>query len=137
MVVVKRKQAIQITAKKGFLNNMSIFTDKKSNLEAKGFVVQDDNTVLGLNGQPEAGMDAYGQLWFKDETIEAICNTVEEAAPVVEPEVTLASIDPVETELVRARNENGHFIKDDPETEVNEAWTTKIIKKIRPKKKKK
>ena len=137
MVVVKRKQAIQITAKKGFLNNMSIFTDKKSNLEAKGFVVQDDNTVLGLNGQPEAGMDAYGQLWFKDETIEAICNTVEEAEPVVEPEVTLASIDPVETELVRARNESGHFIKDDPETEVNEAWTTKIIKKIRPKKKKK
>ena len=116
---------------------MSIFTDKKSNLEAKGFVVQDDNTVLGLNGQPEAGMDAYGQLWFKDETIEAICNTVEEAAPVVEPEVTLASIDPVETELVRARNENGHFIKDDPETEVNEAWTKKIIKKIRPNKKKK
>ena len=123
MVVVKRKQAIQITAKKGFLNNMSIFTDKKSNLEAKGFVVQDDNTVLGLNGQPDAGMDAYGQLWFKDEAIEAICNTVD--VPVV-----------VE-ELVRARNENGHFIKDDPETEVNEAWTKKIIKKIRPNKKKK
>ena len=102
---------------------MSIFTDKKSNLEAKGFVVQDDNTVLGLNGQPEAGMDAYGQLWFKDEAIEAICNTVD--VPVV-----------VE-ELVRARNENGHFIKDDPETEVNEAWTKKIIKKIRPNKKKK
>ena len=102
---------------------MSIFTDKKSNLEAKGFVVQDDNTVLGLNGQPEAGMDAYGQLWFKEEGIEAICNTVD--VPVV-----------VE-ELVRARNENGHFIKDDPETEVNEAWTKKIIKKIRPNKKKK
>ena len=78
-------------------------------------------------------MDAYGQMWFKDETIEAICNTVEEVAP----EVALAAADPVETELVRARNENGHFIKDDPETEVNEAWTTKIIKKIRPKKKKK
>ena len=102
---------------------MSIFTDNKSNLEAKGFVVQDDNTVLGPNGQPAAGMDAYGQLWFKEEGIEAICNTVD--VPVVEEE------------LVRARNENGHFIKDDPETEVNEAWTTKIIKKIRPKKKKK
>ena len=46
---------------------MSIFTDNKSNLEAKGFVVQDDNTVLGPNGQPAAGMDAYGQLWFKEE----------------------------------------------------------------------
>ena len=91
---------------------MSIFTDKKSSLEAKGFVVQDDNIVLGLNGQPEAGMDAYGQVWFKDETIEAICNSV-----VVS--------DSVETELVRARNKSGHYIKDDPTTEINEAWTTK------------
>ena len=91
---------------------MSIFTDKKSSLEAKGFVVQDNNIVLGLNGQPEAGMDAYGQVWFKDETIEAICNSVVIA-------------DPVETELVRARNNKGHYIKDDPTTEVNEAWTTK------------
>ena len=37
----------------------------------------------------------------------------------------------------KARSSKGHFIKDDPETEVNEAWTTKIIKKIRPNKKKK
>ena len=99
---------------------MSIFKDNKSSLEAKAFVVQDDNTVLGANGQPAAGRDAYGQLWFKEEGIEAICNSVE-----VEPEVTLAAIDPVEEELVRARNKSGHYIKDDPETEVNEAWTTK------------
>ena len=92
---------------------MSIFKDNKSSLEAKGFVVQDDNTVLGANGQPAAGRDAYGQLWFKEEAIEAICNS-EEVAP-----------DPVEEELVRARNKSGHYIKDDPETEVNEAWTTK------------
>jgi len=92
---------------------MSIFKDNKSSLEAKGFVVQDDNTVLGANGQPAAGRDAYGQLWFKEEGIEAICNSVE-VAP-----------DPVEEELVRARNKSGHYIKDDPETEVNEAWTTK------------
>jgi len=92
---------------------MSIFKDNKSSLEAKGFVVQDDNTVLGANGQPAAGMDAYGQMWFKEEEIEAICNSVE-VAP-----------DPVEEELVRARNNKGHYIKDDPTTEVNEAWTTK------------
>ena len=31
-----------------------------------------------------------------------------------------------ETEKVRARNEKGHYIKDDPSTpDVNEAWTTK------------
>ena len=96
---------------------MSIFTDNKSNLEAKGFVVQDDNTVLGPNGQPAAGMDAYGQLWFKEEEIEAICNN-EVVEPIVSPEV-------IEEILVRARNNKGHYIKDDPTTEVNEAWTTK------------
>jgi hypothetical protein len=37
----------------------------------------------------------------------------------------------VEEELVmeRARDENGHFIADDPDTEVNEAWVVKTIKK--------
>ena len=96
---------------------MSIFKDNKSNLEAKGFVVQDDNTVLGANGQPAAGMDAYGQMWFKEEEIEAICNN-EVVEPIVSPEV-------IEEILVRARSNKGHYIKDDPTTEVNEAWTTK------------
>lgn len=38
----------------------------------------------------------------------------------------------VEEELVmeRARDKNGHFIADDPETEVNEAWVVKTIKKV-------
>ena len=58
---------------------MSIFTDNKSNLEAKGFVVQDDNTVLGANGQPAAGRDAYGQLWFKEEGIEASEESADES----------------------------------------------------------
>ena len=101
---------------------MSIFTDNKSNLEAKGFVVQDDNTVLGPNGQPAAGMDAYGQLWFKEEEIEAICNN-EVVEPIVSPEV-------IEKVLVRARSNKGHYIKDDPTTEVNEAWIFKK-KKVR------
>jgi len=37
----------------------------------------------------------------------------------------------VKEELVmeRARDENGHFIADDPDTEVNEAWVVKTIKK--------
>ena len=35
-----------------------------------------------------------------------------------------------ETEMVRARNERGHYIADDPDTPENEAWTTKLVKKI-------
>jgi len=37
------------------------------------------------------------------------------------------------TEKVRARNSKGHYIKDDPTTPENEAWTTKIKKKIKSK----
>jgi hypothetical protein len=38
-----------------------------------------------------------------------------------------ATPDPV---LERARDENGHFIADDPDTEVNEAWVVKTVKKV-------
>jgi len=40
------------------------------------------------------------------------------------------------TEKVRARNDKGHYIKDDPKTPENEAWTTKVKKKVTRKKKK-
>jgi len=36
---------------------------------------------------------------------------------------------------VRARNKDGHFIADDPSTPENEAWTTKVVKKVTRKKK--
>ena len=40
-----------------------------------------------------------------------------------------------ETVRVRARNEKGQLMADDPSTpDVNEAWTTKIVKKIKGKK---
>ena len=35
-----------------------------------------------------------------------------------------------ELEMVRARDENGHYIADDPDTEVNEAWIVKTVKKV-------
>jgi len=40
-----------------------------------------------------------------------------------------------ETEMVRARNEKGHYIADDPKTEINEAWVEKPKKKAPAKKK--
>jgi hypothetical protein len=44
----------------------------------------------------------------------------------------------VETKKVRARNEKGQLMADDPSTpDVNEAWTTKVIKKVTRKKTKK
>ena len=42
-----------------------------------------------------------------------------------------------EVKKVRARNKKGQLMADDPSTpDVNEAWTTKIIKKVTRKKKK-
>lgn len=41
----------------------------------------------------------------------------------------------VVTEMVRARNDQGHYIADDPKTEINEAWVEKPKKKASPKKK--
>ena len=41
-----------------------------------------------------------------------------------------------ETIKVRARNKKGHYVKDDPTTPENEAWTTKVVKKLTGKKKK-
>ena len=40
-------------------------------------------------------------------------------------------------EMVRARNEDGHFIKDDPSTPENEAWVEKPKAKKKPAAKKK
>jgi hypothetical protein len=40
-----------------------------------------------------------------------------------------------EEELVRARNEKGHFIADDPTTPENEAFVVKLVKKAKRKKK--
>tara|TARA_R110000782_G_scaffold40954_2_gene94346 strand:+ start:1432 stop:1662 length:231 start_codon:yes stop_codon:yes gene_type:complete len=44
---------------------------------------------------------------------------------------------PVVMETVRARNEDGHFVKDDPSTPANEAWVEKpkAVKKTAAKKK--
>ena len=41
----------------------------------------------------------------------------------------------VATEMVRARNDQGHYIADDPSTPENEAWVEKPKKKAAPKKK--
>ena len=52
------------------------------------------------------------------------------------PEVlTFIESTEVETKKVRARNDKGQLMADDPSTpDVNEAWTTKVIKKATRKK---
>ena len=57
------------------------------------------------------------------------------AAPVkATPKKTKAKVEEAELVMERARDENGHFIADDPDTEVNEAWVVKTVKKVFKKK---
>lgn len=62
-------------------------------------------------------------------------SSVREKMIQVEKEKKRVAMQPVETELVRARDNNGHFISDDPNTPENEAWREKLKKKIPAKKK--
>lgn len=73
------------------------------------------NKVLGHMGDVLAEK-IYGEWQSKDPSVIDFIKAAEEA------------------EVVRARTEDGKFIPDDPATpEVNEAWTTKLTKKVKKK----
>ena len=82
-----------------------------------------DNKVLSDDGKVIAEREkGYGDWISKDASI-SISDILDFVnGPVIE-EVE-------ETEMVRARNDKGHYIADDPTTPENEAWTTKLIKKL-------
>jgi hypothetical protein len=63
-----------------------------------------------------------GEWHTKDAAVLEFILASEGGDPVLEGEDEL--------EMVRARNEKGHYIADDPTTEVNEAWISKTIKKV-------
>jgi len=121
-----------------------MFNNKEKELNAAGYTVV-DGQVLDASGGPVAGEAAYGDIWYADEHVEAIMSgevmpslttttagsASNQAMVTVTEETTI-----VETEVVRARNAKGQLVGDDPSTpDINEAWTTKIKKKVTGKKK--
>ncbi len=62
-----------------------------------------------------------GEWHTKDDAVMQFILTLEGGDPILEGEDEL--------EMVRARNDKGHYIADDPDTEVNEAWIVKTVKK--------
>ena len=104
------------------------FTDWKDELEKCGYVVTED-TVTTQRGDVLAGKDPYGGYYVNDSRVQDIISK----KPTIKKQVKKAAKKAVEkaTELVmeRARDKNGHFIADDPNTEVNEAWVVKTKKK--------
>lgn len=62
-----------------------------------------------------------GEWHTKDDAVMQFILTLEGGDPILEGEDELG--------MVRARNDKGHYIADDPNTEVNEAWIVKTVKK--------
>jgi hypothetical protein len=63
-----------------------------------------------------------GEWHTKDNAVMQFILTLEGGDPILEGEDEL--------EMVRARNDKGHYIADDPDTEVNEAWEVGTKKKV-------
>ena len=106
-------------------------------LEANGYTVEESGCVRDSMGNQSAAEDAYGNVQCKDPNVTELCRqaeakpaakkkAVKKAEPVVQDEE-------MEEVAVRARNDKGHYIKDDPDTPENEAWTTKMVKKVKGK----
>jgi hypothetical protein len=123
-----------------------MFNNKEKELNAAGYTIA-GGQVLDASGGPVAGEAAYGDVWYADEHVEAIM--AGEVMPILttttagsvsnQAMVTVTEEIPIEeikAKLVRARNAKGQLVGDDPSTpDINEAWTTKIKKKVIGKKK--
>ena len=118
---------------------MKFYHKYKDALEAKGYRVDEHGYVWDSMGNQAAGEDNYGNVQSKDANVTAICQEAETsliskataAAKKVVNKVTQTKKkgtpkDVAGLEIVRARDENGHFIADDPSTpDVNEAYVVK------------
>ena len=103
------------------------FTDWKAELEANGYVVAED-LITTKRGDVLAGKDPYGGYFIADSRIQDIIS--KKPAPVKKATAPKKAVAQEELEMVRARDENGHFVADDPSTpDVNEAWVVKTVKK--------
>ena len=110
-------------------------------LVAAGYTVDDAGYVWDSMGNQSAGEDNYGNVQSKDPNVTEICRTAEAKPKPAKkrpaPKAAKKKVeDSAETlEMVRARDENGHFVADDPSTpDVNEAWVVKTVKKAVKKK---
>ena len=109
-------------------------------LEAAGYRVDEHGYVWDAMGNQSAGEDNYGNVQSKDANVNTICQEAELAGTTAKKKPAKKAAKKVEAkdedlEVVRARDENGHFIADNPDTpDVNEAWVVKTVKKATKKK---
>lgn len=98
-----------------------IFKKYEKELNKAGYFISGD-MVANSRGDVVGQMDPYGEFHYSDaEMAKVICKAMqaEEAKPVVKAEPKKA----VAPKKKRARDEDGHFKADNPDTpDVNEAW---------------
>jgi len=114
---------------------MKYYHKYQAALEAAGYRVDEHGYVWDVMGNQSAGEDNYGNVQSKDPNVTDICRLAD-STPKPKSKTSKKEKKVVETlEMVRARDENGHFIADDPSTpDVNEAWVVKTVKKTKGKK---
>jgi hypothetical protein len=104
------------------------FLDWQTELEKQGYVVTADQ-VTTKRGDVLAGKDPYGGYYVNDSMIQDIVSKKPNIKKQVKKTVKKVAAKATELVMERARDKNGHFIADDPTTEVNEAWVVKNKKK--------
>ena len=100
-----------------------------------GYMVMDKGNAVMCMSTKEMVLttDAEGNHITEVPEIKAILG-MDKPKKKTAPKKTKAKVEETELVMERARDENGHFIADDPETEVNEAWVVKTVKKVLKKK---
>ncbi len=100
-----------------------------------GYMVMDKGNAVMCMSTKEMVLttDAEGNRITEVPEIKAILG-MDKPKKKTAPKKTKAKVKETELVMERARDENGHFIADDPETEVNEAWVVKTVKKVLKKK---
>tara|TARA_R110001606_G_scaffold28011_1_gene89250 strand:+ start:102 stop:431 length:330 start_codon:yes stop_codon:yes gene_type:complete len=109
---------------------MKFYHKYKTELEAAGYRVDENGYVWDAMGNQSAGEDIYGNVQSKDPNVTEVCRLADMVVPTKKaPKKTKAKKEKAvgtSSKMVRARDENGHFIADDPSTpDVNEAWVSK------------
>ena len=92
------------------------------------------NRVIGPRGDVLAEK-IYGQWQTKDAAVLEFIEAQNKPKKKATPKKKAKKVVEEELEVVRARDDNGHFIADDPSTpDINEAWVVKTAKKVLKKK---
>ena len=100
------------------------FTDWKVELEECGYVVTED-LITTKRGDVLAGKGPCGGHYVNNSRTQDILSKKPSAVKKIVRKAKKIVETTTELEMVRARDKNGHFIADDPDTEVNEAWVVK------------